>query len=163
MPPLVGAMEMEDWEKRLDELLQAEERLRKEQAKGSRQQKDATEQNRHTAVEFISSKALPAIRELENGFRKRGLLAHSERDMVTGTSILLTVDRCGEGTTDVKRFQYAVYAYYDAPSVRIEVVTSFGRHNIRKANRVLGLDEIGKKDVIDDFMKTYEGTFPQEL
>jgi len=154
---------MEDWEKRLDDLLQAEERLREEQAKGSRQQKDATEQNRHTAVEFISSKALPAIRELENGFRKRGLLAHSERDMVTGTSILLTVDRRGEGATDLKRFQYAIYAYDNTSDVRIEVVTPYGRHNIRRANRVLGIEEISKNDVIDDFMAAYEGTFPQRL
>ena len=163
MTPFIGDIEMADWEKRLDDLLQGEERLREEQAKGSQPRKDAREEDRRKAVDFIGSKVLPAFRELEKGFQKRGFVAHSERDMVTGTSILLTIDRQGDAATDLRRFQYAIYAYDDAPGVRVEAVTPYGRHNIRKANRVLGVDEIGKNDVIDDFMAAYEGTFPQRL
>ncbi len=163
LTPFVGDIGMEDWEKRLDDLLQGQERLREEQAKGSEQLRDATEENRRRAIEFISSKALPAFRELEKGFQKRGFVAHSERDMVTGASILLTINGQGEGAADPRPFQYAIYAYYNAPGVRIEAVTSYGRHNLRKANRVLSVDEIGKNDVIDDFMTAYEGTFPQKL
>ena len=160
--PFVGGLEMKDWEKELDELLQQDQQQQEKQGKAVQQQRNAAEQSRKKAIEFVSIVVLPAFAELEKGLQDRNMLAQIERGQ-EGTSILITVQRQGEGATGLKSFQYAIDVSYNAAGIMPEVVSSVGRWPIEKVDRTLTASEIGipieKEDIIKDFMRAYRKTF----
>jgi len=149
---------MDDWKKQLDELLKQEQEQEEAQGKAVQQQKNAAEQNRKKAIEFVNDIVLPAFRELERGFQDRGLPARTDREN-TGTSILIEVRRQGEGVAELKAFQYAINVSYDAFGIRPEVACSIGKWPIEKHCRTTNAGEIKASDIINDFLQAYSKTF----
>ena len=149
---------MEDWKEELDELLQQEQQQRESRERGVQQRKNATEQNRKKAIDFVNDVCLRAFRELEKGFQERTIPVELHVEP-TGSSISIQVGRQGEEGTEIRQFQYVVNVSSSASGIEQEVVTSGGKHRIQKAARTLSVDEITKDDVIRDFMQAYKRTF----
>ncbi|MBN1362554.1 MAG: hypothetical protein JW993_18295 [Sedimentisphaerales bacterium] len=152
---------MADW-KELDDLLKQEQQQQQAHANTVQQQRNAAEQNKQKAIGFVNDIALPAFRELEKGFKERNLPAHIERGE-EGTSIRITVQRQGEGMTELKPFTYAIEVSYSANGIKPEVVSSVGRWSPQKVDRKLTASEIRipieKEDIIKDCLRAFVKTF----
>jgi hypothetical protein len=160
--PFVGGLKMKDWKEDLAEWLRQDQRQREEQARAAEQQRDAVEQNRRKAIEFVDGVVVPAFAELEKGLPDLAMIAHVERGE-KGTSILITVQRLGEGVTEGKSFQYAINASYDANGITPEVVTPGPQRTLQKVDQTLTASDIvipiEKADIIEDFMRAFKKTF----
>jgi len=155
---------MKDWKEELDELLQQERQQREDREEGVQQRRNATEQNRKKAIDFVNDVCLRAFRELEKEFQERTMPVELHTEP-TGSSISIQVGRQGQEAAEIKQFQYVMNVGSNASGIEPEVVTSVGKRRIQKGTRPLGVGEITKDDVIRDFMQAYRTTFsfPQRL
>jgi hypothetical protein len=153
---------MKDWKEDLGEWLRQDQQQREEQARAAEQERDAVEQNRLKAIKFVDDVVVPAFAELEKGLPDLGMIAHDEK-REKGTSILITVQRQGEGVTELKSFQYAINVSYDANGITPEVVTPGPKRPLQKVDQTLTASDIvipiEKEDIIKDFMRAYRKTF----
>jgi hypothetical protein len=149
---------MKDWKEELDELLQQDRQQREDREEGVRQRRNATEQNRKKAIDFVNDVCLRGFRELEKEFQERDMPVelHTEPP---GSSISIQVGRQGQEAAEIKQFQYAMNVSSNASGIEPEVVTSAGKRRIQKGDRPLSVGEITKEDVIRDFMQAYRTTF----